>query len=130
MGSRSETANLITLYLSLAVERMFLVFTFLLNSAVEGLPQSGQICAQVICCGSNGVTYPTPCSTPTGVTCVDYNECPAAEPPLPPEGGVSYGSLGKGLGGLQGGSVGPKHLYQIRRQLELTRQIQKPKDKT
>ena len=30
------------------------------------------------------VTYPTPCSTPAGVTCVDYNECPAVEPPLPP----------------------------------------------
>merc|ERR1712172_97510 len=77
MGSRSETANLTTLSISLAVKRMFLVY-----SAVEGLPQSGQICAQVICCGSDGVTYPTPCSTPTGVTCVDYNECPAVEPPI------------------------------------------------
>lgn len=42
---------------------------------------SGQICAQVLCCGSDGVTYPTPCSAPAGVTCVDYNECPAIEPP-------------------------------------------------
>jgi len=41
----------------------------------------GQICAQVLCCGSDGVTYPTPCSAPAGVTCVDYNECPAIEPP-------------------------------------------------
>merc|ERR1712037_307226 len=47
---------------------------------------AGQICAQVICCGSDGVTYPTPCSTPEGVTCVDYNECPAPQPPLPPVG--------------------------------------------
>merc|ERR1719158_1048476 len=28
---------------------------------------------------STKVTYPTPCSTPAGVTCVDYNECPAPE---------------------------------------------------
>ena len=27
------------------------------------------------------MTYPTPCSAPAGVTCVDYNECPAIEPP-------------------------------------------------
>ena len=27
------------------------------------------------------MTYPTPCSAPTGATCVDYNECPAMEPP-------------------------------------------------
>merc|ERR1711971_1023402 len=44
MGSRSETANLITLYLSLAVKRMFLVFTFLLNSAVKGLQGSDGAC--------------------------------------------------------------------------------------
>merc|ERR1711962_1260492 len=46
-----------------------------------GEDNSGQICAQVLCCGSDGVTYPTPCSAPAGVTCVDYNECPAIEPP-------------------------------------------------
>jgi len=51
-----------------------------------GGEDSGQICAQVICCGSDGVTYPTPCATPAGVTCVDYNECPAVQPPLPPIG--------------------------------------------
>ena len=33
---------------------------------------------------STKVTYSTPCSTPAGVTCVDYNECPAPQPPLPP----------------------------------------------
>jgi len=52
----------------------------------DSTPGTGQVCAQVICCGSDGVTYPTPCSTPSGVTCVDYNECPAPEPPLPPVG--------------------------------------------
>ena len=31
----------------------------------------------MLCCGSDGITYPTPCDTPDGVTCVDYNECPA-----------------------------------------------------
>merc|ERR1712212_1249223 len=50
-----------------------------------GGDDSGQICAQVICCGSDGVTYPTPCATPAGVSCVDYNECNAA--PQPPIGG-------------------------------------------
>merc|ERR1712210_131004 len=50
--------------------------------ASEAQPSPGQICAQVICCGSDGVTY----STPAGVTCVDYNECPAPQPPLPPIG--------------------------------------------
>merc|ERR1711990_921151 len=47
---------------------------------------AGQICAQVICCGSDGVTFSSPCAAPAGVTCVDYNECPAPEPPLPPVG--------------------------------------------
>jgi len=41
-------------------------------------------CADVICCGSDGVFYPTPCDTPAGVSCVDYNQCSAPEPPLPP----------------------------------------------
>merc|ERR1712055_298385 len=40
----------------------------------------GGFCAQVICCGSDGITYPTPCSTPYGVTCVDFNECPTKTP--------------------------------------------------
>ena len=35
----------------------------------------------------------------------------------------------EGVGRLQGGSVGPKHLYQTRQQLEMTKWIQKPKDK-
>jgi len=51
----------------------------------QGECDSGEIlCAGVICCGSDGVTYPTPCDTPVGVSCVDYNECLAPEPPLPP----------------------------------------------
>merc|ERR1712243_258519 len=37
-------------------------------------------CIQVLCCGSDGVTYPNPCSTPPGVACVDFNECPVPEP--------------------------------------------------
>jgi len=55
-------------------------------SAIISLTVLRQICAQVICCGSDGVTYSTPCAAPAGVTCVDYNECPAPEPPLPPVG--------------------------------------------
>jgi len=43
-------------------------------------PPKPEHCAQVLCCGSNGVTYPTPCSTPPGVTCVDFNTCPAECP--------------------------------------------------
>merc|ERR1712037_612730 len=31
--------------------------------ASEAQPSPGQICAQVICCGSDGVTYSTPCSS-------------------------------------------------------------------
>merc|ERR1712110_1277106 len=31
----------------------------------------------VVCCGSDGVTYSSPCAAPAGVDCVDYNECPA-----------------------------------------------------
>jgi len=42
------------------------------TTAPEGGP-----CIQVLCCGSDGVTYPTPCDAPDGVTCVDNNECPA-----------------------------------------------------
>ena len=38
--------------------------------------ESGLACAQVICCGSDGITYPTPCDMPDNVTCIDYNECP------------------------------------------------------
>ena len=38
----------------------------------------GVVCPQVLCCGSDGVTYPTPCDLPEGVTCVSNNECPAA----------------------------------------------------
>merc|ERR1712083_883142 len=66
---------------SLVVKTIMIpVLVLTLNSAVYGLPQSGQICAQVICCGSDGVTYSTPCAAPAGVNCVDYNECPAIEP--------------------------------------------------
>ena len=40
----------------------------------------GGFCAQVICCGSDGITYPTPCDAPEGITCVDYNKCSMQEP--------------------------------------------------
>merc|ERR1712008_450337 len=40
----------------------------------------GGFCAQVLCCGSDGITYSTPCDAPDGVTCVDYNECPTKTP--------------------------------------------------
>merc|ERR1712083_156143 len=83
---RPATSFLVFLSLGEQLSTMLLLFISLLNSPVEALPQSGQICAQVICCGSDGVTYSTPCAAPAGVSCVDYNECPAPEPPLPPVG--------------------------------------------
>merc|ERR1719348_1543507 len=35
-----------------------------------------EVCAQVLCCGSDGITYSTPCDLPKGVDCVDNNACP------------------------------------------------------
>jgi len=42
------------------------------------VPQCSErpICPQVLCCGSDGTTYPTPCAAPPGVTCVSNTECP------------------------------------------------------
>jgi len=46
-------------------------------------PPGPVICIQVLCCGSDGVTYPTPCDKPEGVTCVSYNECSESKPCQP-----------------------------------------------
>jgi len=41
-----------------------------------------EVCAQVLCCGSDGITYPTPCEAPKGVECVSNVECPEEEQEL------------------------------------------------
>jgi len=46
--------------------------TLLLLFLSESLAQD---CVQEECCGSDGVTYPTPCDAPPGVSCVDSNRC-------------------------------------------------------
>ena len=40
-----------------------------LTCSYQPVPLAG-VCASVVCCGSDGATYPTPCDLPWGVTCV------------------------------------------------------------
>jgi len=69
------------------------------DASPGGEDDPGVVCIQAICCGSDGITYPSPCDTPDGVTCVDFNECPGepeqrcpgcglGAPPLPAEQSV------------------------------------------
>merc|ERR1712025_427123 len=46
----------------------------------EGPTPSADVCTEVLCCGSDGVTYGTPCDAPDNVECVSYNQCPTEEP--------------------------------------------------
>jgi len=88
------------------------------SSDDNGNTGSGQICLQVLCCGSDGVTYPTPCSVPRGVTCVDGNECPGKRKRTP--GQPTMGRKGRGGarggGGKRGGPANGKNKRGGRRQ--------------